>query len=91
MNIYVGNVSYDSSEEDLGNLFSEHGTVNSVKIIMNAPKYLVFDQMVEEYLVLVGSGCCGACFISFNNDFAKRTQHRTFLRIGYIYPGRRRI
>ena len=35
MNIYVGNVSYDSSEEDLGNLFSEYGTVNSVKIIVN--------------------------------------------------------
>ena len=35
MNIYVGNVSYNSSEEDLGNLFSEYGTVTSVKIIIN--------------------------------------------------------
>lgn len=35
MNIYVGNVSYNSSEEDLGNLFSEYGTVSSVKIIIN--------------------------------------------------------
>lgn len=35
MNIYVGNVSYNSTEEDLGNLFSEYGTVNSVKIIIN--------------------------------------------------------
>lgn len=35
MNIYVGNVSYNSSEEDLGNLFAEYGTVNSVKIIIN--------------------------------------------------------
>ena len=35
MNIYVGNVPYNSSEEDLGNLFSEYGTVNSVKIIIN--------------------------------------------------------
>ena len=35
MNIYVGNISYNSSEEDLGNLFSEYGTVSSVKIIMN--------------------------------------------------------
>ena len=35
MNIYVGNVSYNSSEEDLSNLFSEYGTVNSVKIIVN--------------------------------------------------------
>jgi len=35
MNIYVGNISYNSSEEDLGNLFSEYGTVGSVKIIIN--------------------------------------------------------
>ena len=35
MNIYVGNVPYSSTEEDLGNLFSEYGTVNSVKIIIN--------------------------------------------------------
>ena len=35
MNIYIGNVSYDSTEEDLGNLFSEYGTVTSVKIIIN--------------------------------------------------------
>lgn len=35
MNIYVGNVSYNSSEEELSNLFSEYGTVSSVKIIIN--------------------------------------------------------
>ncbi len=35
MNIYVGNISYNSSEEDLGNLFAEYGTVSSVKIIIN--------------------------------------------------------
>lgn len=35
MNIYVGNVPYNSTEEDLGNLFSEYGTVTSVKIIIN--------------------------------------------------------
>ena len=35
MNIYVGNISYNSSEEDLGNLFSEYGVVNSVKIVIN--------------------------------------------------------
>ena len=33
MNIYVGNISYSSSEEDLGNIFSEFGNVTSVKII----------------------------------------------------------
>lgn len=35
MNIYIGNVSYNSTEEDLSNLFSEYGTVDSVKIIIN--------------------------------------------------------
>ena len=35
MNIYVGNIPYNSTEEDLGNLFSEYGTVSSVKIIIN--------------------------------------------------------
>ena len=35
MNIYVGNIPYNASEEDLGNLFAEYGTVTSVKIIIN--------------------------------------------------------
>lgn len=33
MNIYVGNISYKSTVDDLGNLFAEYGDVNSVKII----------------------------------------------------------
>ena len=33
MNIYVGNLSYEISEEDLQNAFSEFGEVVSVKII----------------------------------------------------------
>ncbi len=35
MNIYVGNISYDSTEESLGNLFGEYGEVSSVSIITN--------------------------------------------------------
>ena len=35
MNIYVGNLSYDMSEEDLRNCFEDHGTVESAKIIMD--------------------------------------------------------
>ena len=35
MNIYVGNISYDSTEESLGNLFEEYGEVSSVSIITN--------------------------------------------------------
>ena len=35
MNIYVGNLSYDSSEEDLRQAFEAFGAVDSVKIIMD--------------------------------------------------------
>jgi RNA recognition motif-containing protein len=33
MNIYVGNLDYKANEDDLESLFSEYGTVGSVKII----------------------------------------------------------
>ncbi len=33
MNIYVGNLDYKVSESDLESLFSEYGTVSSVRII----------------------------------------------------------
>ncbi len=33
MQIYVGNMSYDTTEETLKELFSQYGEVNSVKII----------------------------------------------------------
>jgi len=33
MNIYVGNLSWSMTDEDLMNLFSEHGTVSSAKIL----------------------------------------------------------
>jgi RNA recognition motif-containing protein len=32
-NIYVGNISYQTTEEELNELFSEYGTVQSAKII----------------------------------------------------------
>jgi RNA recognition motif-containing protein len=35
MNIYVGNLSPNVQEADLNALFSQHGTVNSVKIIQD--------------------------------------------------------
>jgi len=31
--IYVGNLPFSATEEDLRNLFSQHGTVHSVKMI----------------------------------------------------------
>ncbi len=33
MNIYVGNLNYQTSEDELGNLFANYGDVNSVKIM----------------------------------------------------------
>jgi len=33
MNVYVGNLSYDLSEEDLKNAFGEYGEVTSAKIV----------------------------------------------------------
>ena len=31
--LYVGNLSYDSSEEDLRELFAQHGTPESIRVI----------------------------------------------------------
>lgn len=35
MNIYVGNLNYKVSEDDLAGLFQDYGTVNSSKVIMD--------------------------------------------------------
>ena len=35
MNIYVGNLSYEATEEDLREAFQKHGDVSSVSIIMD--------------------------------------------------------
>ncbi len=35
MNIYVGNLSYDATEDDIRQAFEAHGEVSSVSIIMD--------------------------------------------------------
>jgi cold-inducible RNA-binding protein len=35
MKIYVGNLSYSTSEEDIRKAFSQHGTVDSADLIMD--------------------------------------------------------
>ena len=35
MNIYVGNLSYSTSEEDISTAFSQYGTVDSANLIMD--------------------------------------------------------
>lgn len=52
MNIYVGNIPYKSTEDDLGNLFAEYGDVTSVKIIKDKftgrSKGFGFVEMADE-------------------------------------------
>lgn len=35
MNIYVGNISFETSEDNLKTMFEEYGEVTSVKIVMD--------------------------------------------------------
>ena len=35
INIYVGNLPYDTNEDDLAQLFSQHGEVGQAKVIMD--------------------------------------------------------
>ncbi len=35
MNIYVGNLSYNTTSDSLNQLFSEYGNVNSARVIMD--------------------------------------------------------
>ena len=52
MTIYVGNLSYQASEQDLTNLFSEYGEVKSVKLITDKftgrSKGFAFVEMADE-------------------------------------------
>ena len=52
MHIYVGNLNYDIEEEELKNLFGEHGEVTSVKIIRDKytgrAKGFGFVEMAED-------------------------------------------
>ncbi len=50
-NIYVGNLSYDATEDDLRQAFSEYGQVAAVNIIMdretNRPRGFAFVEMPD--------------------------------------------
>jgi len=49
VNIYVGNMSYSTSEDQLRTLFEEHGTVDAVRVITDRdtgrPKGFAFVEM----------------------------------------------
>ena len=60
MNIYVGNLNYDMSEDDLKNAFEEYGAVESVKIIIDRYSgrskgfgFIIDDESKTEYFVHV--------------------------------------
>jgi len=50
--LYVGNIPYTTTEEDLRNLFGQHGTVHSVNVIMDREtgraRGFAFVEMDEE-------------------------------------------
>ena len=52
MNIYVGNMSYNTSESELRSLFEEHGTVDAVRVIADRdtgrPKGFAFVEMNDD-------------------------------------------
>ena len=52
MNIYVGNMSYDTTEDDLRDAFAEFGTVTKVSVIMDRetgrPRGFAFVEMAND-------------------------------------------
>ena len=52
MNIYVGNMSYTTTEEELRGLFEEHGQVDAVRVITDRdtgrPKGFAFVEMADD-------------------------------------------
>jgi RNA recognition motif-containing protein len=52
MNIYVGNLSWNLKDEDLSNLFAQHGEVTSAKIVLdkftNRSKGFGFVEMTND-------------------------------------------
>lgn len=55
MTIYVGNLNYQASEQDLMDLFSEYGEVKEVKIIKDhntgRPRGFAFVEMEDEQAI----------------------------------------
>ena len=69
--LYVGNLSFSSTEEDLKQLFGRHGSVESVNVIMDRetgrPRGFAFVEMAE------GSAAQDAIRALDGTDFGGRT------------------
>ena len=65
MNIYVGNVNYQATEEMLRNLFEQYGEVTSVKIITDKvsgrSKGFAFVEMTNDDEAKEARPCHGHC------------------------------
>ena len=52
MNIYVGNLSYEATEDDIRNEFAKHGEVTEVKVVMDRetgrPRGFAFVEMSND-------------------------------------------
>jgi cold-inducible RNA-binding protein len=57
MKLYVGNLSFESTENDLQDLFEQHGTVNEVRLMM--------DRMTGKSR--------GFAFVTMNDDAQAKT------------------
>ena len=69
--LYVGNLSFSNTEEDLKSLFGRHGSVESVNVIMDRetgrPRGFAFVEMAE------GSAAQDAIRALDGTDFGGRT------------------
>jgi RNA recognition motif-containing protein len=69
--LYVGNLSFSNTEEDLKQLFGRHGSVESVNVIMDRetgrPRGFAFVEMAE------GSAAQDAIRALDGTDFGGRT------------------
>lgn len=84
MNIYVGNLSYKASEDGLRELFEQHGSVDSIRIITDRnsgrSKGFAFVEMNDEDATLAIAALDGKEFmgrnLSVNEAKGKRIDNR---------------
>ncbi|MCC6346499.1 MAG: RNA-binding protein [Nitrospirales bacterium] len=92
--VYVGNISFRATEDDLRNLFAAHGQVESVKLITDAmtgqPKGFGFVEMAtEEDAQKAINALHGAPFMERTLTVAEAKPQQPRERSGFGGGGRR--